>query len=58
MNNLISNKINRAVATLILRRDFVGAAAQFAIHTFAFATGRQRGKRMWAGLRRAVCPQL
>lgn len=54
MNNLIRNKINNLVATLILRRGVIGATAQLAVHMYAFATGRQRGKQTWAGFRRAI----
>jgi len=49
-----SNSVNNLVAGLVLQRGFIGSAAQIALHTTAFLSGRQPGQRAWAGIRRAT----
>lgn len=51
----LGNKLNRSLAGLILHPGLLGVTAQLAIHVVAFGTGRERGHRAWAGIRRAVC---
>jgi hypothetical protein len=55
---MIGKQMNAALARLILYPGVIGTAAQFAVHTIAYATGREPGQRAWAGIRRAVCQCL
>ncbi len=56
--SMIGKQMNAALARLILYPGVIGTAAQFAVHTIAYATGREPGQRAWAGIRRAVCQCL